>query len=330
LVHQIIVGLIVALAHLLPAAQPPDVRLAMSPTLREALSRSGFRDGEAAPETPELDRKLTSSAFGRSEQAFVAAYYFEDELKDGSLGPLRVSRFDRQARGWTHAAAFDENMSGSVTSVHSTPRYVLVSLHLTPSAGGVLVLGSSRLNLLVTLGGFAPLVMADGSIIFSGNMTHFAPTHQQRLLAFDPDASREIELFPGKKESPLAAGYRRVVRRAYASLSQAVKEEFQDSSDGPVDDYDRSIGSVHEGGDGTRIAFHVTYNCFRIENVVPVPPMRTLVRCDRRAKRPWSCGERELEQVARDLHYQLARDVEGHLTRATLDSLVDTVLRRPE
>src|SRR5712671_2193871 len=81
-------------------AQPPAVRLAMSGSLRETLERSGFEDAIRTNNGPDLDRKLTSSAFGTSPDTFVAGYYFEDELDGQGLGPLHVSLFDRSRREW--------------------------------------------------------------------------------------------------------------------------------------------------------------------------------------------------------------------------------------
>jgi hypothetical protein len=106
------VGLCVAMAPS-PGAQTPLVRLAMSQTLREALTTSGFDDAIVSADGPDLNRTLTSSAFGRTTDAFVAAYYFRDELDGEALGPLHVSRFERPARRWTHAPASANDERGS-------------------------------------------------------------------------------------------------------------------------------------------------------------------------------------------------------------------------
>jgi hypothetical protein len=59
----------------------------MSPTLREALSRSGFAEAATIEGAPDLDRRLTSSGFGVDGTRFVAAYYFEDELDNQFVRP---------------------------------------------------------------------------------------------------------------------------------------------------------------------------------------------------------------------------------------------------
>ena len=120
-------------------AQSPSVRLAMSQNLREALERSGFEDGIRTDRSPDLDRKLTSSAFGSSSDTFVAGYYFQDELGQG-LGRLRVSLFDRSRGVWVHnenVGAEVEKLGlmvgGSASGIVVNPNIVLIDTHASPS-----------------------------------------------------------------------------------------------------------------------------------------------------------------------------------------------------
>jgi hypothetical protein len=90
--------LVVYLAAGTPAAaQPPDTRLAMAQTLREALSRSGFDDAIDSADGPDLDRTLTSSGFSSTADAFVAAYYFQDENLGVALSRDSDGRYTSEA-----------------------------------------------------------------------------------------------------------------------------------------------------------------------------------------------------------------------------------------
>src|SRR5262245_32742961 len=178
------------------SAQPPAVRLAMPASLREALERSGFDDAVRAENIPDLDRTLTSSAFGTSTDTFVAGYYFQDELYGQGLGPLHVSLFDRKRREWVHQPNVDRAVErlgmmagGSVMSVGVWPTMVLLNTHFSPSAGFTVVLDRS-LTVLTSLGGFGVHVANDGSMWYFGNMAH-ADTHQETLRTFDLGRRKE-------------------------------------------------------------------------------------------------------------------------------------------
>jgi hypothetical protein len=200
-------------------AQPPDGRLAMSVNLREALERSGFDDGIRTDGRPDLERKLTSSAFGTSPDTFVAGYFFEDELEAGQgLGPLRVSLFDRSRRKWVHKGNVVAELErlrmragGSVVDVTVHPRMVLLDTHANPSAGFIIVLDRS-LNVITSLGGYGAQVTNEGAIWYFGNMVHFADTHQQTLKIFDVNRRSQHEIFPGPNLSPVAEAYRRQIK----------------------------------------------------------------------------------------------------------------------
>ena len=312
------------IATLSGTAQPPDVRLAMSSTLREALSRAGFVEALSSTGAPDLDRALTDSAFRVSSEVFAAAYFFADEPKDGA-SHLRVSRYDRRSARWTQSPTLDDGVGYGITSVDLTPLHVLVSL-LTPSASGVLVLDSSTLERVASLDGFDPRPLPDGSIVFTENMVHFAPMHQERLQVFDPHRRQELPVFPGKKESVLAVNFRRTIQRIYAELPQARRDEIRDSPYSDVIEYDRAIGNFREGDRGTRVAFTVTYRSDRLGDDGIV--LNTIVRCNRRTNGAWSCEERELRQTALDLKRPLARDSGGEWTKTSLEALLDAVLER--
>src|SRR3954468_9774132 len=124
------------------SAQPAAVQVAMAVNLRQALERAGFEGSIDATDRPDLDRELTSSAFGISSDMFVAGYFFADELQQQSLGPLHVSLFDRAQRRWIHnedvrseVAKLGMSAGGAVLGAAVDSKIVLLDTNLSPSAG---------------------------------------------------------------------------------------------------------------------------------------------------------------------------------------------------
>lgn len=297
-------------------------------TLREALAKSGFAEAVLASGARDLDRPLTSWEFSAAGDTFAAAYYFADELSEGNgLGPLHVSRVDRTCRCWTHAPTFDGDTSGSVLRFQITPHHILVELHRSPSAGLGIVLEPTTLGTIARLSGFRLQELSDGSILFSGNMVHFAPTHQQRLLALSLGSRAATEIFPGRQESVVAANYRLAVQTAYAGLPKAKQDELEGSVYGPIDDFDRSLGEITVGEVATRIAFVASYESDRLGEDVPHPALQTVVQCDHQAREKWSCDERELQEAGRAVGVSLARDRDGRFRKEGVDLLLQAVLK---
>ncbi len=306
------------------AAQPPEVRLRMSGSLREALDRSGFDDGIRTNDGPDLDRRLTSSAFGTSSDTFVAGYYFQDELDGQGLGPLHVSLFDRSRRTWVHKANISADVErlglmagGSVLGVIVTPKTLLLDTHFSPSAGFTIVLDRS-LNVVTSLRGYRPRVTGDGSIWYLGDMVHFADSHQETLRLFDLGRKEEVEVFPGATLSPLAAAYQRKIRTIYAKLPANQRDPS----------FDRDIQEVAER-DSSAFAFIVGYRSDYLDGShVDHPRLTTIARCDRRSRGRWSCTEQEIRAFARGIQFSLTPDADGRYTSRDLDALAQAALKR--
>jgi hypothetical protein len=322
------VGICLTLAQPV-AVQPRLAQLAMSQTLREALAISGFDDAIASVDAPNLGRTLTSSAFGSTAGAFVAAYYFEDELAGGALGPLHVSRFDRSSRRWTHGPSSAHDEGGSVLAVQIAGPYVLVEMDASPSAGRALLLNAGDLRVVASVYGFGVHIMRNGSIRFIGSMVHFAPTHQAKLFILDPQTNRTVELFPGAQVSTTADDYRRALRKAYAELPEATRRDYESSDNGPIDDFDRTLTAISERDDGGRVAFVAVYYCGRCGDAFASPVQRTAVQCDQHQSGAWTCDERELEQTSKDLGTPLGRSADGLYSSGAFDTIVQAMLRRP-
>jgi len=306
------------------AQQRATVEAQEHATLRAMLTRAGFGDGATGVGAPDLERALTSSESGTSATSFVAAYYFADESPNQVLGPLHVSRFDRLTRRWIHAMPFDSDIGGSVLGVAVSARYVILDLHWNPSAGQGVVLDSSTLALVGTFQGFGERELPDGVIVHSGNAVHFAPTHKYRLFAFEPRSKRSTEIFPGRRESTIAAEYRRNVRAAYAQLPQDSREQFERSVYGAVDDFDRDFESVTEGANGKAIAFIVSYSCTRLDNL---PPTLTVVRCQHQSE-TWTCSESSVEQASRTTRVTVWRGGNGLYDKGVVERMLRVLVER--
>lgn len=293
-------------------------------TLRAMLAASGFTDAASAAGAPDLDRVLTSSEFGVRDDSFVAAYYFDDEGANQSLGQLHVSRFDRPTNRWTHATGFDCDTSGAVVAVDVSARYVILTLHWNPSAGQGVVFDARTLRCLGTFEGFAHYELHDGVIVHSGNAVHFAPTHQYRLFAFDPRLHRRSEIFPGRRESPIALEYRSRIRAAYARLPPASREKLEHSEYGAVDDFDREFGEVVAAANDKTVGVAVYYGTDRLDMFAP---LQTVVRCVR-ASRRWSCEERTIGQASRVTGISVSPDRNGRYDSAGVERLLRAWVNR--
>jgi hypothetical protein len=313
-----VLGLVTLTAHGAPQGQVPG-------TLRSALQHYGLDAAAHAADAPKLDTPLTSSEFAFSGGTFVAAYYFRDELQGQSLGRLRVSVFEKTTGRWRHAPPARQPV-GSVLSVGLSDKYIVIEGHANPSAGIGLLLNRVTLRSIARVSGYGLRLLRDETVLYHANMVHFAPLHQERLIVFDPRSRREVEVFPGPRESTIAAAYRNRIRTVYESLSAAQKATFEQSAYGPVGDFDRSISYLAERPAGDRMAFVASYESNRLDRKIPRADV--LVQCDRSAVLKWSCTERELEDAARVYSFELRRKPNGWFEAADIQPLIGKVLAR--
>jgi hypothetical protein len=313
-----LLGLLTLTAHGRSQGQIPG-------TLRSALQHYGLEAAVRAPDAPKLDAPLTSSEFAFSGGIFVAAYYFRDELQGQALGRLRVSVFETATGRWRHAPPARQAV-GSVLRVGLSDKHILIEGHANPSAGVGLLLNRVTLRSVARVPGYGLRLLRDETVLYHANMVHFAPLHQERLIVFDPGSRREVEIFPGTRESSIAAGYRHSIRSVYATLPAAQKAMYEQSAYGPVDDFDRSINFLAARPAGDRMAFVASYDANRLDK--KIPRADALVLCDRSAVLKWTCTERELEEVARAFSFDLRRQPNGWFDASDIQPLIGRVLAR--
>jgi hypothetical protein len=291
-------------------------------TLRTFLVKYGFDGAIAAADAPDVDRALAGWGVSISDDTMVLAYYYKDPAKPNQLGQLHVSRVDRTGAPWLHTE-ISERDGGSVISISIGDRYIVVELHINPSMNEGVILDAKSLQRVSAVQGYGFQPLADGSVLFSGGMVHFAPVHKETLRLFAN--GQAVELFPGPQPSPLASAYRASFVKAAEALSPAQRQVFAERN-APPDEFDISVSSLKLRDDHKRLAFVATYDSNTLRDL-PHPTMQTVVRCDRKATLSWTCRGRELTEHGRSVRVALEKGPEGRYAEAALAALVDAVLR---
>jgi hypothetical protein len=278
-----VVFLCVALTAAIDAQtdQDPD-------TLRLRLTAAAIAGADAAPGAPALDRALSSSHSGASNDFFVAGYYFVNELRDGSLGPLHVSVFDRRTSRWAHVP-LPPDPAGAVTFIRIRGNTAALTLH----SGFALVIDARSAQAIGQFRGFPRQLLSDESVVYLEPQRQFSPTFQDELAIFDVQSRQHQQVFPGPGESAHATQFRETIRQAWTRLPERRRKEIASSVFGLVDDFDRSIERIVES-DGGRLTLDVTYQSERLRGEAPDPRLETRVTCERQSTR-YVCTE-ELAQ----------------------------------
>jgi hypothetical protein len=211
----------------------------------------------------------------------------------------------------------------------------LITTHATPSAGFILVVEPSFKS-VITLPGFGVEVLRDGTLVFNGNMVHFADIHQYTIHAFNPRTRKTTEVFPGAKVSPYGA----LIMKRIGTLLARINKENRDALMARHIDagFDRYISNwrVHPSG-GTLVAAVQYYRDRLTDHDLelyddagqPVPIDRaayeidTIVVCSRKGPDAWTCREEELAAVARRHKVSLPTDRAAFF--AATQKLVDIV-----
>lgn len=174
-------------------------------TLAEVLRRESVPLPTTA--VPDLNSPITSFATLNDEREFLIAYYLVrsgDELRP----PLFLTRLDKQNGAWQHrdltgltVKALEEtdkdqvDCLGSVLGIQRDGTRYYLDLHLTPSAGCLLIVHD---DLIVdrTIGGWTGAFFKSGLLVYFGNMVHFADVHPETLFLYDPVAHKSLQIFP--------------------------------------------------------------------------------------------------------------------------------------
>ena len=188
------------------------------PTLREVLAKDQINADDFA----DADRQISGFAVRADRDWFAIAYYWHmgtDSLPD----ELRLRTRDRSAGKWRYAEfTGNQRQGGSALRIARVNGLVYLDLHLTPSAGSLLVL-TEELEIKRRIAGWSSLILADGRVIYENNMTHFAPYHPGSVSLYDPRADRELPLFPTVADRPDA---RPAVDRSIGEIRQTAPDQI--------------------------------------------------------------------------------------------------------
>ena len=290
-----------------------------------------------APE--DLDRPLTTSDFDAGAESFVAAVHFVDELRGRhELGPVTLIRITRDGRITRRRT----EPIGTVTGVQTAPWGAVIRIHRTPSAGGVIILNRD-LEVVAELDGYGGDVLPNGTVMYRGNMVHFAPIHKQSVWAYEPGAKEADEIFPGAFVSRIGEQVRQAIRATVIRIGNSAKIDWNVGGSGAPDDYDRSITRQENSSGGNSVALVVKYDNDRLlygdPNVItengettrrdaswPAYEALTVVRCDRAQPRRWSCRERLLADAARE--FKIAVPARSEETWQAHDAALTSILKR--
>lgn len=162
-------------------------------TLKNALSANQIPI--AFFSSAELAESINYAAASNESRTILA---FLPVKGDTFVGPLRLIRFEK-ATGVVSQPnlKLDESdaCSGSPLSITFVGNYTLLSVHLNPSAGCLLVF-DGHFDPPEKLYGFGPIEVAPDQIVLIESMRHFAPTHPERLQLADLRRHITRELYP--------------------------------------------------------------------------------------------------------------------------------------
>lgn len=175
-------------------------------TLAAVLSRNSI-PSNAAP-IPRLQSRITSYAVLNNPQEFVIGYYLAGE-NDELHFPLFLSRLDKQTAEWRNTELKDltipnpEQTSartptgdclGSLLRIQQKAERYYLDLHLTPSAGCLLIL-KHDFTVETALPGWH-VAFLKGIALWERNTIHFAPTHPEQLWLYELATGRSERLYP--------------------------------------------------------------------------------------------------------------------------------------
>ena len=232
-------------------------------TLAEALRRESIPFPPVS--IPHLDSQITSYATLNDDQEFLIAYYLlarRNELRT----PLFVTGFNKKTGRWRHKSladikvkAFEERPEeleadclGSVLSIQRSRGRFYLDLHLSPSAGCLLIL-SRDLDVWQALGGWTNAFFKSGLLVFSGNMVHFACVHPGTLFLYDPAERKSEQIYPPKNDR---------LRNAYsARLEKVISPEQCAQSNCACDPqtFTSNPGSISVDDQTRSLAFRVDF-----------------------------------------------------------------------
>jgi hypothetical protein len=167
--------------------------------LREQLQSAGI------PEASFTEAQLNAPVDGATAEnnQFVYLVYVV-RTTDGDLtGQPQVVRYNSSTGAVIHGEVKpgdDPYCCGSPEGIDFLDDYLRVSFHFNPSAGSIAIL-DNNLKLVDLLDGFGIDRVAPNEGLYTENMVHFAPTHQERLQWVNLASQQFLEVYPLRNDA---------------------------------------------------------------------------------------------------------------------------------
>ncbi len=188
------------------------------PTLAKILEKSG---GPAVSVfSGHLSRKISSYGILRDVDSLIVAGYVQDEAENRGTGPLRLHVWTlARNTGEANHAVFAEAGLGGVLDVTKAGRFLLITLHHSPSASTELVL-TEDLHRHGRTPGDVVTILDDRRVLLRRSQPHFAPTYSTELEVYDLETLSGVSIFPPVPPPPLRRELMLRVGRTYAEAGE--------------------------------------------------------------------------------------------------------------
>jgi hypothetical protein len=213
---------------------------------------------------PHLNDAITSYTTLNTDREFLIAYYLVVPRNELHF-PLLLTRLDKQSGKWQEASLTDLKVKmsegtepepwdciGSALRFERNGDWYYLDLHLTPSAGCVVILNHD-LTVHQTLTGWTVAFLKSGLVVYEGNMVHFAPVHAETLFLYDPVAQQSQQIYPQTNDP---------FRKNFSDRLEAVIDEKRcRENNWPCDpnDFETSIGPIEVNDETHSLAFRVGF-----------------------------------------------------------------------
>jgi hypothetical protein len=175
-------------------------------TLGDVLTQNSvsFRSNSVS----HLGDPISSYTVLGTDREFLIAYYLTSPQNELRF-PLFLARLNKRTGKWDERALTDLKVKfsagskqenhheclGSAMRLENRNGWYHLDLHLTPSAGCLVVLNRGLTVHRILTGGSAGLFNS-GLLVYERNMVHFATVHAATLLLYDPATGRSQQIYP--------------------------------------------------------------------------------------------------------------------------------------
>lgn len=256
---------LIAVLTLAPRALPMQSR---SPTLSELVAKLGTDSAGLPPDL--VGMHITSSATLAHDGELAFAGYKDDGTH--LLNPPLYVGLRQRGQSWRVAAITEPGRRGhfgSAMKISAAGSLLIVDMHLTPSAGEMIVLRRD-LTYVTRLYGWFLTSLPAGLVVFHRSMIHFAPAHPGELATFDPRTGVEAQLYPTDRASPL--------RKSFI-------EQIRSGS------FDVSFGQLQYDAKTDTLTFPVDFRGRHPTEIAPPQQLRLTVTCSPMRSRSRVCTE---------------------------------------